>query len=377
MCNSVYADEATPKNTIIATPITEANIGTENDIAKLEAVQIYVERLAAKVVFTTEPDTNNGLFDIKQTVVDRSGAEPKDIKVYAKVDGYELFDAYYDSWLVKQIDPDWSNTELGFTWNDVPNYRCYWADSYTHRSSLALAFPASNSFEWNTNPSEEYCGENTNIAANDRTKVIVKAKLVDENGNAVEVVNWLGKDYVSEDYLKIVVANTLNQKYFSSTDGKTFSSLEPQDLSCVKRDSNAEKAYYVDFQLSTDANYGVNKKWYVKSAKGEYTFITYAEMNAQLMAVHPALVYNDGMTYYYTDIRHLANDTEKVGAYGVVRNHVYKVNITNIDGFGTPIYNGSQDFVKVETPEEIYTYVSAQINILSWRIVDHNYDLGE
>jgi hypothetical protein len=100
-------------------------------------------------------------------------------------------------------------------------------------------------------------------------------------------------------------------------------------------------------------------------------------MDAQLMDVHPALVYNDGMTYYYTDIRHLSNDTEKVGAYGVVRNHVYKVNINKIKGFGTPVYVGSQDFVEVEKPEEIYTYVSAQINILSWRIVDRDYNLGE
>ena len=131
----------------------------------------------------------------------------------------------------------------------------------------------------------------------------------------------------------------------------------------------------MDFQLSTEANYGVNKTWYEKSANGHYTAI--ADMNAQLLDVHPALVYNDGMTYYYTDIRHLANDTEKVGAYGVVRNHVYKVNINEIKGFGTPVYVGSQDMVEVETPDEIYTYVSAQINILSWRIVDRDYDLGK
>ena len=372
MCNSVYADEATPRNTIIATPITEANIGTENDPTKLKAVQIYVERLAAKVVFTTEPDTND-LFDIDQTVVDRSGATPQDIKVYARVEGYELFDAYSDSWLVKQINPNWSNTDLGFTWNDAPNYRSYWADSYTNRSSLA--FPESNSFNWAANPGEQYCGENTNTDANARTKVVVKATLVDENSNPVEVVNWLGKEYVGEDYLKIVVANSLKEKYFSSTDSQVFTAIEPEDLRCVKRESNAEKAYYVDFQLSTKANYGVNKTWYEKSANGHYTAI--ADMNAQLLDVHPALVYNDGMTYYYTDIRHLANDTEKVGAYGVVRNHVYKVNINEIKGFGTPVYVGSQDMVEVETPDEIYTYVSAQINILSWRIVDRDYDLGK
>ena len=363
MCNSVYADDSTPKKTIIATPITEANIGTKNDLDNLEAVQIYVERLAAKVTYSA---ANNGKFDIEKTVLDRTtGTE---IEVYAQIMGYELFDAYYESWLVKQIDPNWSNTDLGFTWNDSPLYRSYWADSYNNRADLS--FPASNSFKWNNNPAEAYCGENTRPDADDRTKVIIKAQLVDENDQPVEVVNWLGKDYVNEDYLKIVVANTLNQKYFSSTDQKVYDGITPDDLKCVARNSNSEKAYYVYFQLSD----GNTKTWYERTADGKYTAVS--DMNAKLVDVHPALVYKNGMTYYYTDIRHLANDITKTGAYGVVRNHVYKVNITDITGFGTPVYDPSQDFVEVETPEEIYTYVSAQINILSWRIVNRDYQLG-
>ena len=367
MCNSVYADESTPKKTIIATPITEANIGTEDDLNNLEAVQIYVERLAAKVTYSA---INGGKFDIEKTVLDRTtGTE---IQVYAQIKGYELFDAYYESWLVKQIDPNWANTELGFTWNDSPLYRSYWADSYTNRSDLS--FPASNSFNWNNNPAEAYCGENTRPGADDRTKVIIKAQLVDDNDQPVEVVNWLGKDYVGEDYLKKVVANTLKEMYFSSTDEKLYVGLEPEDLKCVPSASNAANAYYVYFQLEdATTGYGVNKTWYVKSADGKYTAVT--DMNSELVNVHPALVYNDGMTYYYTDIRHLANDVAKTGAYGVVRNHVYKVNIKDITGFGTPVYDPSQDFVEVETPEDIYTYVSAQINILSWRVVERDYDV--
>ncbi len=367
MCNSVYADESTPKKTIIATPITEANIGTENNLNELEAVQIYVERLAAKVTYSA---TNNGKFDIEKTVLDRTtGTE---IQVYAQIKGYELFDAYYDSWLVKQIDPNWSNTDLGFTWNDSPNYRSYWANSYTNR--LDPSFPASNSFNWNNNPAEAYCGENTRPEAENRTKVIIKAQLVDANDQPVEVVNWLGKDYVGEDYLKIVVANTLKEMYFSSTDEKLYVGLEPKDLKCVASASDADNAYYVYFQLEdATTGYGVDKDWYVKSADGKYTAVT--NMNSELKNVHPALVYNNGMTYYYTDIRHLANDVAKTGAYGVVRNHVYKVNITDITGFGTPVYDPSQDFVEVDTPDDIYTYVSAQINILSWRIVNRDYNL--
>lgn len=363
MCNSVYADESTPKKTIIATPITEANIGTDEDIQNLEAVQIYVERLAAKVTYSA---ADNGKFDIEKTVLDRE--TDTQIQVFAQIKGYELFDAYYDSWLVKHIDPNWSNTELGFTWNDSPLYRSYWADSYTDRSDLS--FPASNKFNWNNNPAEAYCGENTRPDANDRTKVIIKAQLVDANDQPVEVVNWLGKDYVGEDYLKIVVANTLNQKYFSSTDQMVYDGITPDDLKCVESASTADNAYYVYFQLSD----GNTKTWYERTADGHYTAV--ADMNSELRNVHPALVYKNGMTYYYTDIRHLANDTTKTGAYGVVRNHVYKVNITDITGFGTPVYNPEQDFVEVDTPEEIYTYVSAQINILSWRIVNRDYQLG-
>ena len=370
MCNSVYADESTPKKTIIATPITEANIGTEDDLDNLAAVQIYVERLAAKVTYSA---ADGGKFDIGKTVLDRE--TNTEIKVYAQIKGYELFNAYYDSWLVKQIDPNWDNTNLGFTWNDSPNYRSYWADSYTNRSSLD--FPTSNSFNWADNPAEAYCGENTNTDADARTKVIIKAQLVKEDGvTPVEVVNWLGKDYVGEDYLKIVVANTLNQKYFSSTDEELYVGLVPDDLKCVASASTADNAYYVYFQLEdATAGYGIDKTWYERTADGKYEDV--ADMNSELMNVHPALVYNDGMTYYYTDIRHLANDVAKTGAYGVVRNHVYKVNITGIQGFGTPVYDPTQDLVEVDTPDEIYTYVSAQINILSWRVVDRNYVVGE
>jgi hypothetical protein len=80
------------------------------------------------------------------------------------------------------------------------------------------------------------------------------------------------------------------------------------------------------------------------------------------------------MTYYWTDIKHLGAQG-KTAEYGVVRNHVYKVNITDITVYGTPVYDGTSDFINLEKPEDITTYVSAQINILSWRLVEHNYEL--
>jgi hypothetical protein len=199
----------------------------------------------------------------------------------------------------------------------------------------------------------------------------VKAQLVDVDGNPFEVVNWYGKDYIGEGDLLTVVANTLKNTYFTSADGAAFTGLAPADIKCVARDVNDAKAYEVYFQLS-DA--GAAKTWY-KYEGGKYNAVSVADLNAALAAVQPALVYKNGMTYYWTDIKHLGA-ADKTAEYGVVRNHVYKVNITDITGYGTPVYNGTSDFINLEKPEDIVTYVSAQINILSWRVVANDYELN-
>ena len=194
-------------------------------------------------------------------------------------------------------------------------------------------------------------------------------KAVDEEGNPFEVVNWYGKDYIGEENLLKVVANTLKNTYFSG-DGSSFTGLTPADIKCVDRLVTDAKAYEVYFQLSDT---GEAKSWY-KYEGGNYTAISVDELNTALAAVQPALVYNDGMTYYWLDIKHLgiAGSTTE---YGIVRNHVYKVNINDITGYGTPVYDGTSDFINLEKPEDIITYVSAQINILSWRVVEGNYNV--
>lgn len=84
--------------------------------------------------------------------------------------------------------------------------------------------------------------------------------------------------------------------------------------------------------------------------------------------VDRALVWNSGMTYYYKEIMHLN------GHNGVVRNHIYGVNVQKIAGLGTPVYN-PDEIIYPETPEENDHYIAAQINILSWRLVNEDYEL--
>ena len=371
MSNAVYANSK--NQTIDAVALTADNIFANEKDALDHPVIIHVERVAAKVTFAVAPNTANG--DVIDGTAKRFDIG-KDVngKIYAEVKGYELYNANEQSYLIKRIKPlEWSDVTLGFGWNDVAWFRSYWADSYVPTEG----YP-NNNFRWNnptTSPDYSYetpvyCGENTTT---NNPKLIVKAQLQRDNGEAVEVTNWYGKEYVGEGALKVVVANTLKNKYFYSTDNKNFIGLSDADLKCVLR-GGEENAYEVYFQLSTEGTTpGISKTWY-KYENGDYTELAPDNFNEELAEVQPALVYKSGMTYYYIDIKHLG-DEDTDGEFGIVRNHVYRVNITDINGFGTPVYDGTHDFIVPDKPDPVTSYVAAQINILSWRVVENNYEL--
>lgn len=350
MSNSVYANSK--NQTVDAVALTVNNIAKSATDALANPVTIHVERVAAKVVYTADKEK----FAVGKSV--------NSTEIYAYIKGFELYNDYEESWLLKHIDPTW--TGIGFAWNDADWFRSYWAQS------LGMAF-TNNTFDWNNDntalDSWNYLGENTRPEVENRTKVIVKAQLGDVSGNPIEIVNWYGKDYVGEDNLKIVVANTLKSLYFWG-DGSSFTGAAPDDLQCISRLPADENAYEVYFQLSSN---GELKSWY-KYENGSYNAIAIDALNAELAAVQPALVYKNGMTYYWLDIRHVGN-TGSTAEYGVVRNHVYKVNITDVKGFGTPVYDPEEDFVVPDKPEDVVSYVAAQINILSWRVVANNYEI--
>lgn len=356
MTNAVYADAGA--HLIDAVELTIDHIGKSADEALANPVTIHVERIAAKVVLTAE---QSGKFNV--------GKEVSGTPVYAQITGFELYNDYQESYLVKRIDPSWSG--IGFNWNEPEWFRSYWSESITdpfvsNEFRYDAVRPGIN--EW------VYCGENTNRTEEDRTKVIITAQLQDAGGNALEIANWYGNDYIGEDALLTVVSNTLKNTYYYS-DGANYIGIEPEDLKCTTRPVSTPNAYEVYFQLSEEAGVGADRTWYEKNSAGIYTAISDAALNVKLEEVQPALVYKNGQTYYYTDIKHLGAPGS-TAEYGVVRNHVYNVKITGIAGYGTPVYDPDMDFIVPEKPlDEVVTYVAAQINILSWRMVEHDYPL--
>lgn len=415
MSNAVYAQNG---KAVYATPLSYDNIKSNEVDAKANPVSIYVERVAAKVTVTTASGATK--INLNKPVLTPFGGSSVD--VYAQLLGWELHNDIHQSYLLKRIDPTWEDAALGFAWNDNLWFRSYWATSLplptpnpveeSFKMSYTTPLPAGFANEFGfaignnttlgtdseTANSFTYVGENTNGQAAG-TKVILKAKLVDEAGNTLEIASWYGNKYIGEENLRTAVANTLKYTLFYKY-GDKYVGIEPKDLMCVAggtANAPAEvDANEVYFQLSTELeDYGANRDggWF-KLVSGEYKPVA-SDLNPDVYSVdatndylknyvEPGILYKNGETFYYVDIKHLgkrlpgAADQAVIAEYGVVRNHIYNIIINSIGGYGSPVYIGYSNLITPEypdTPDAEESFVSAQINILSWRLVDQLVDI--
>ncbi|MBO7313823.1 MAG: Mfa1 fimbrilin C-terminal domain-containing protein [Alistipes sp.] len=415
MSNSVYMNDG---KVIDAVALTEDNIKKTASEATNSPIDIYVERIAAKVVLTAggvkaESNTHTNVFNTQKAPDMFVGSgELENTPVFVQLLGWELYNDYNNSYLLKNIDTTWGDgTTLGLVWNDPFKFRSYWAISqntaledeftwqYTSEKQNEKGFKTEYGFAvasdatYTVNTTYTYCGENTNqvvlngegkVTSDLRTKVILKGQLLQSDGNGghkeLELASWYGNEYAGTQNLLTAVANSLAYTLYHSDDQTTFHPITAADIVC---DINiaGTKSYETGFKLSVA---GEGKTWYKYSSDGNHqpfnltdSADNIAKTNAYLAAnVKPAIIYVDGMTYYYVDVEHLGangSDTQ----YGVVRNHVYQIDINSIKGYGSPIYSG-EDFTvdNPEYPEEVEdTYVAARINVLSWKVVKQTVDI--
>ena len=413
MSNSVYL---AGNNVMKATPLTVDKIHKTEGEANVDPVKIYVERVAAKVTVTTA----NG--ETKFPLGDSVMVDGVDTPVYAHLLGWELHLDNTQSYLLKMIDASWTDDSLGFPWNNSPYYRCYWAtslpapsgDDESFKMSYSTPLPAGFANDYGyaignnnnilsgefTENSYTYIGENTNPKYTDTngnelnpcTKVILKARLGKEDGTELEIAKWMGQQYIGEANLRTAIANTLAYTLYAKTEdggNVVYTSIKPEDLECVAGGNGAHASIIDDnnsyVQLS---DLGETKNWY-KLVNGAYEPVA-ADLNVDAKSlkatneylatnVEPSVLYYSGETFYYIDIKHLGND-DTTAEYGIVRNHIYNLVVTTIGGFGSPTYVGTNDIVKPEypdDPEAQESFVSAQVNILAWRLVSQTVNVQQ
>lgn len=400
-----------------------------------KVVKVYVERLAAKVTLemgslsNSVVTLNDGtkLYEIQATVAgDKNEATGDDNiaaeKLYVKIDGWKLNATAKRSNIVKNIDETWDNTgngSLGFIWNKPADYRSFWGKSFNYGKSgyPENAADADNSEYLNyVNLSgtlkhfdeSDYCAENTNtreiVSVNFPscvTSILVKATVCDENGMALDLVRFNGELFNETDYVKYIlnVMKTKNQWNVwveildEGTQDKKYVQLDESYLK-VENVSDGKVKVMLDDAIIPAPLYTQSD---ILDENGEYPYTQVTndnkksvieKINSDLLAecngdANTSIGYKSGNMYYNIPIEHLneSNKTDgkydgiKEANYGVVRNHHYVVTINKLEKIGKGIFNPDEVIVPGKDDDKEAYYVGANINILSWKIVNQSVEL--
>lgn len=352
------------------------------------AATIYVERAEAKV---TVNNSANG------SVTNGSG-------LTYTIDGWALDNTNQTNKLVRDVTDfaTWKTYKatrstdyrfIGGTAIASGLYRVYWGDDYNY-GTTGVGGLTTVGGEHATLPTVklangedvDYCFENTTDLAmmfeQNLTRVIVKAtfnsgtEFYTVDGNRDEI--WQVADVKKEVAARLLTDVEFNAWAKDNVDqGKTLSS--DTDFDVTFSTEAAGKRTVATIVLNESG------KGKLKADAAEYP------ANAATLANdHIALeYYANGDAYYPVYIRHFDEtqtpwdvtyetnsiygnkSDEYLGRYGVLRNNWYEINITSIKSLGDPN-------VTEVTPEPVdkkESYISVEINVLSWAKRSQNVDL--
>ena len=388
MSNSVYVNAGED----VCASLVAGHVTTSAETAKAKPVDLYVERVVAKVT----ADVKNSAFELgngtnwetnkygTKDPVGKSG----DYDVYAVIEGWGLANENGKAEVEKQVNKTWTDGTLGFTpWTTADYHRCFWETSVAFDAGTGGNQPVNPTFNQLKAKMQDvlYTLPNTpeskdkiaNLKDNDLTKFAVAATLryKDAAGNwhNAEICRYNGVSILGIDNLKRQVALTFSQ-YYTSTDATNYTQLSKDDIDFKDPDGTMQQ-YRVTPTLANDP--AGTKKYYTKTTTG--TTPTFREVNkADVLAAieaDKAEIRRDGRAYYYVPIKHIGGPGE-LAEYGIVRNHFYKITLTGIKGFGTPVYDPDK-VVDPIVPTYENTYLAARVQVLQWRVVNQNASLGD
>lgn len=386
MSNSVYVNAGED----VCASLVAGHVTTSEETARKKPVDLYVERVVAKVT----ADVDNSAFKLgdgtnwentKYGTKDPVG-QSGDYNVYAVIEGWGLANENGKAEVEKQVNKTWTDGTLGFSpWTTADYHRCFWETSVAFDAGAGAnpsVNPTFNQLKANNMKDVLYTlpntpgSEVTDLKNNDLTKFAVAATLryKDASGNwhNAEICRYNGVSILGIDNLKKQVALTFSQ-YYTSTDATNYTQLSKDDIDFKNPDGTMQQ-YRVTPTLANDP--AGTKKYYTKTTSG--TTPTFTEVNkATVLAAieaDKAEIRLDGRAYYYVPIKHLGG-TGELAEYGIVRNHFYKITLSGITGFGTPVYDPNK-VVKPAVPTYEDTYLAARVQVLQWRVVNQNASLG-
>ena len=386
MSNSVYINAGED----VCSSLVAGHLTTSEKTAMENPVDLYVERVVAKVTADVDKDAfkvgDGSNWETTKYGTTTAVGKYGDYDVYAVIEGWGLAEENGKAEVEKQVDKSWTDGTLGIgTWNTYDYHRSFWERSVAFNTGVDGNQPVNHKYEeFKAKMKDElYTLPNTpiekvtNLNTNNLTKLLVAATLrykdAENNWNNAEICRYNGMNFLGIDNLKKHVASTFSQ-YYTSTDNTLYTQLSGSDIDFKDPDATMVQ-YRVTPTLAADQE-GVTKKYYTKNP-GTTSDFTEVNKSTVLAAIEAskAEVRKDGKAYYYVPIKHLGKAGE-LGEYGVVRNHFYKITLTGIKGFGTPVYN-PELVIDPTVPTYDNTYLAARVQVLQWRVVNQNVSLGE
>lgn len=378
MSNSVYYDG---DNLIVATPVKAENVKKSASEALNNPVDIYVERVVAKV--RAKQKTGGITNNVVKITVD--GVEHS---YTINIDGIALSNRSDKAYLLKSLT-GYSNNK--WPWNDKTNFRSFWevmpgkkdgADQVTVQKVSWNDIDGDGHYNAEATPGNycftQYILPNTFEKTGDviNTSIMVAAHLtetVDGTTKNADLV-WIRGGYTTDKGALNVIASAVQTKfaYYKKTGESSYKELEFSDFEW-KGEKGVGYSCYA--QLKTE--FGTDNKIY------EFTGVTPAEVTDGVSKVNNYLKskdnslyarkYTDGKSYYFVEIEHVAatgsGETATPAINGIVRNHIYDLTLNSIAGPGIPVFNPADKNIPQEPEDENLYFLGARVNVLDWRIV--------
>lgn len=385
MSNSVYVNAGED----VCASLVAGHVTTSEKTAKEKPVDLYVERVVAKVTADVDNEAfelgNGTNWDKTKYGTKKPVGKSGDYDVYAVIEGWGLASENGKAEVEKQVNKTWADGTLGFTpWTTSDYHRCFWEKSVGFDAGVGANPPVNPTFNQLNAKMRDvlYTLPNTpeskvtDLKNNDLTKLAVAATLrykdASNNWHYAEICRYNGVSILGIDNLKRQVALTFSQ-YYTSTDATNYTQLSKDDIDFKDPDASTQQ-YLVTPTLADDP--AGTKKYYTKTYTGTTPTFTEVPKAKVLAAIESdkAEIRRDGRAYYYVPIKHLGGPGE-LAEYGIVRNHFYKITLTGITGFGTPVYDPDK-VVKPAVPTYKDTYLAARVQVLQWRVVTQSASLG-
>lgn len=403
-----------------ATPITEENFALQgegsnegdiwNDAAlKAKPVDIYVERLAAKVElkFPGYSLDKNGYYEV--TLPEKYSIDDKETTLKIRLLGWGVNGQAKKMNYFKTVNdnPNAFRTDDGWDYNGTN--RCYWAKTPGYGSNkysssfedvkdksgndwtpdtddaanneplkyISWQTVASNKFGDEKNiayvmPHTEHGGQ-INLTGNQihhsaLTEVLIAGQIVDDSGKGLTLFQ-LSENYFTKDGMLSYILNAAGNHIWKKIDNKTYKTIEVSDV-------DVKYGYDGTFRIIVTND---QVAWY-QDKEGSQGWADVTAVEKELNSYLPdrqSYCYNDGMLYYNIPIRHIRQYTAgqeiKTGMFGVVRNHWYQVSVGAIKNLGHSVYRPHEHIIP---PSDDTRYmIGSSVKILSWRIVAQNAEL--